>query len=52
MPDGLGTWRTSGECCKCGTALDAQISELTGKNFEWARDSGSGLPQIQLSIPT
>ncbi|MEY9181735.1 hypothetical protein ABIG06_003421 [Bradyrhizobium sp. USDA 326] len=50
MPDGLETWRTSGECCKCDTALGAQISELTGKNFEWAR--GSGLPHIQLSIHT
>ncbi|MCA1384255.1 MULTISPECIES: hypothetical protein [unclassified Bradyrhizobium] len=52
MPVGLETWRTSRECCKYGTALDALTLEMIGKKFEWAPESSRAMPIVQLSAPT
>jgi len=52
MPVGLEIWRTSGECCKHGTTLGARTSEMIGKKFEWAPESSSAVPIVQLSAPT
>ncbi|MEK9282175.1 hypothetical protein MTR72_21460 [Bradyrhizobium sp. ISRA442] len=52
MSVGLETWRPSGECCKYGTALGALTLEMIGKKFEWAPESSSAVPIVQLSAPT
>ncbi|MGY3033711.1 hypothetical protein ACVIIV_002881 [Bradyrhizobium sp. USDA 4354] len=52
MPVGLETWRTSGECCKYGTALGALTLEMIGKKFEWPPESSSAVPIVQLSAPS